>query len=475
MGGHSPVVSELESLTARYPLRERMWANLMLALYRSGRQAKRYRRTSVLGRCSPRSSGPIPRPSSRACTSRSCTRAPGLGAPNQGPPALRSSEPRGPAAGHRVRRLPDREHPRARWHERRLPRRARLAPAEGRAQGPRAELAEDERFRERFVRESRLAASLDHPNVIPIYEAGASGGELFIAMRYVEGMDLEPCSCRRGARTSEGRSRSSARWRRPGRRARAGLVHRDVKPGNVLLARQRGRKRASTSTSRTSGSRSARPAIRASRAPGSSSGRSTTRPRAVKGESRTPGPTCTPWAACLFECLTGAPPFPSENEAGLMYAHLQEPPPSVTAGNPGCRARSTRSWPRRWPRRRRTGSGPAGALAVARLGRWVSVSRPRDRPATAERVPPARPRAGGGSRARARGRRRRRCSEVRRRRRTAGGADLGAGGIAESDRPALVPDGRSRLVRRREQLLTYVPEDVSSECLPLDRDGTDPR
>ena len=49
------------------------------------------------------------------------------------------------------------------------------------------ELAEDERFRARFLKESRMAASLDHPNVIPIYEAGESGGLLCIAMRYVEG------------------------------------------------------------------------------------------------------------------------------------------------------------------------------------------------------------------------------------------------------------------------------------------------
>src|SRR6266496_2934097 len=52
------------------------------------------------------------------------------------------------------------------------------------------ELAEDERFRERFVRESRLAASLDHPNVVPIFEAGEHDGVLFIAMRFVEGTDL---------------------------------------------------------------------------------------------------------------------------------------------------------------------------------------------------------------------------------------------------------------------------------------------
>src|SRR6266568_4374607 len=53
-----------------------------------------------------------------------------------------------------------------------------------------AELAEDEGFRERFIRESDAAASLDHPNVVPIYGAGEVDGALYIAMRYVEGSDL---------------------------------------------------------------------------------------------------------------------------------------------------------------------------------------------------------------------------------------------------------------------------------------------
>src|SRR2546426_12824555 len=53
------------------------------------------------------------------------------------------------------------------------------------------ELAEDERFRERFLRESQLAASLDHPNVVPIYDAGELEGLLYIAMRYVPGTDLK--------------------------------------------------------------------------------------------------------------------------------------------------------------------------------------------------------------------------------------------------------------------------------------------
>src|SRR3712207_7084917 len=52
------------------------------------------------------------------------------------------------------------------------------------------DLAEDEEFRQRFERESQLAASIDHPNVIPVYEAGEADRALFISMRYVEGSDL---------------------------------------------------------------------------------------------------------------------------------------------------------------------------------------------------------------------------------------------------------------------------------------------
>src|SRR6184192_3173169 len=52
------------------------------------------------------------------------------------------------------------------------------------------ELAQNESFRERFVRESRVAARVDHPNVIPIYEADEADGHYYIAMRYVDGTDL---------------------------------------------------------------------------------------------------------------------------------------------------------------------------------------------------------------------------------------------------------------------------------------------
>ena len=53
-----------------------------------------------------------------------------------------------------------------------------------------ADAAEDDSFRERFLREAKLAASIEHPNVLPVYEAGESDGRLFLAMRFVDGADL---------------------------------------------------------------------------------------------------------------------------------------------------------------------------------------------------------------------------------------------------------------------------------------------
>src|SRR5262245_58236708 len=61
------------------------------------------------------------------------------------------------------------------------------------------ELAADDRFRERFLRESRLAASLDHPSIVPVYDAGEYSGELYIAMRFVEGSDLRALLHEEGA------------------------------------------------------------------------------------------------------------------------------------------------------------------------------------------------------------------------------------------------------------------------------------
>jgi serine/threonine protein kinase len=159
------------------------------------------------------------------------------------------------------------------------------------------ELAEDERFRARFLSESRLAASIEHPHIVPIYDAGEAGGMLYIAMRYVEGADLRTVVRREGALEAQraiaivdqvAGALDAAHER--------GLVHRDVKSRNVLIAREDNGDHCflsdfglvKTASSETSvGGR------------GQCSERSSTslRSRSKEGSS-TRVPTCTRWAAC---------------------------------------------------------------------------------------------------------------------------------------------------------------------------------
>lgn len=98
------------------------------------------------------------------------------------------------------------------------------------------ELAGDSTFRERFKRESRIAASIEHPNVIPVYEAGEGDGLLYLIMRYVEGTDLRALIDSEGGLPPERAARIVAQVASALAAAhRRDLIHRDVKPANVLI------------------------------------------------------------------------------------------------------------------------------------------------------------------------------------------------------------------------------------------------
>ena len=222
-------------------------------------------------------------------------------------------------------------------------------------------LAEDERFRDRFLRESELAASLDHANVIPIYEAGEADGSLFIAMRYVEGSDLK--ALLRDGALSEERAVLLA-----GQVAAAldaaherGLVHGDVKPSNVLID---GRGHAYLAdfglTERVTDERS--PAGEA-QLMGTIDYVS---PEQIRGEDVDGRADVYSLGCLLYECLTGKQPFKRGNDAAVLYAHLEDEPPATgTAADPVLKRALAKSPDERFQTCGELAEGARQALGVA--------------------------------------------------------------------------------------------------------------
>jgi len=204
------------------------------------------------------------------------------------------------------------------------------------------ELANDPSFRRRFLREARVAASLDHPNVLDVYDAGEQDGRLFLAVRLVRGSDLAALIEREGPMSPH----RAVELLEPVAQAldaahEAGLVHRDVKPGNILVEPAAGRRAervyladfgltkplASGQDPRGSGSLTmagyfvGTPDYAA--------------PEQIEGKEVDGRVDVYSLGCVLYHCLVGRVPFERDSVAGLLVAHMTEPPPRASESQPG--------------------------------------------------------------------------------------------------------------------------------------------
>jgi DNA-binding beta-propeller fold protein YncE len=195
------------------------------------------------------------------------------------------------------------------------------------------ELAEDAEFRERFKRESEIAASLDHPNVVPIYHAGEDDGKLYVTMRFVEGTDLREMVALQGRLEPRVAARIISQTASALDAAHArGLVHRDVKPANVLIDESGGHPHAYLTD------------FGLTKQASSQSGLTKTgmivgtmdyiAPEQLQG-SEVDGRADIYALGCVFyQALTGQVPYPRDTEPAKMWAHMSEPTPSLLAVSP---------------------------------------------------------------------------------------------------------------------------------------------
>jgi hypothetical protein len=186
------------------------------------------------------------------------------------------------------------------------------------------ELSSDPEFVARFQREGRLQASLDHPHVVTVYEAGESEHGVYLAMRLIEGATLAEL-------IAEGTLDAGRALHVLGQMADAldaahasGLVHRDVKPQNVLVGEGDESFLGDFGLTRLGGASGVT-------APEKLVGTlAYLAPEVILGAEASPASDRYAFAAMAFECLTGTVVYPRPSEAAILYAHMHEPAPSIS-------------------------------------------------------------------------------------------------------------------------------------------------
>jgi hypothetical protein len=192
-------------------------------------------------------------------------------------------------------------------------------------------LGDDPILLARFRREALAQAAIDHPNIVPVYEAGEIDGRPYIAMRLIPGTTLKDL-IRSGELDSNRALRILAQVADALESGhRAGLIHRDVKPQNVLIGDREDAYLADFGLTRAVGAESSGGLTASGQAVGTLDYIS---PEQVEGKDATPASDVYALAATLYECLTGAVPFRKETPTARMFAHMSEPPPRVTDARP---------------------------------------------------------------------------------------------------------------------------------------------
>src|SRR5436190_2107608 len=251
-----------------------------------------------------------------------------------------------------------------------------------------ADRAAEPAFRERFERESRLTAAIDHPNVIPVYAAGEEAGRLYLVMRYVAGTDLRSLLERDG-RLAPPRTADVVAQVGAGLDAahEAGLVHRDVKPANILIAGGGHVYLSDFGITRVVDSET-----RLTDSDGWVGTVDYMAPEHLEGGETDARTDVYALGCVLFTALTGAPPFRRDSVPATITAHLHDAPPRPSQASgvpPEFDAVVARALAKR-PADRYPSAGDLGraALAAARGERVTEVEQSVARGPAAPPPPP---------------------------------------------------------------------------------------
>ncbi|MBB6420293.1 serine/threonine-protein kinase [Streptomyces sp. AK010] len=198
------------------------------------------------------------------------------------------------------------------------------------------ELARNDTFRRRFTHESRAAAAIDHPHIVPVFEAGETDGVLYIAMRYVAGSDLRHVLDREGPMPLATALRVAAQLASALDAAHDhGLVHRDVKPGNILVSRGTDSDHPEhvylTDFGLTKKSLSLTGFTTVGQFVGTLD---YVAPEQISGKPVDARCDVYGFACVVFETLAGHPPFIRDDDMALLWAHQYDEPPPLTGERP---------------------------------------------------------------------------------------------------------------------------------------------